>query len=256
MIEQLRKIAEGRGGRCLSVTCKNAHSILWWECKEGHCWQATAIRVKLAANWCPVCAEKTSRKTIEDLQALATERGGSCLSEVYKGALTKHAWVCSKGHKWEAVHNSIRLGSWCPFCAGNAKPSIEEMQTIAEERGGQCLSGAYINSQTKLQWVCSEGHQWEATPNKIKNGRWCPKCYNATRGDFRRLSIDEMVQIASDRGGRCLSEVYVNTRTKLKWECSEGHQWVALPSDVIKGSWCRECLIINRSKLTDSKKRQ
>ncbi len=56
------------------------------------------------------------------------------------------------------------------------KLTIEEMRSIAEERGGKCLSNFYVNSQTKLLWECLKGHQWEATPNGIKSGTWCPYC--------------------------------------------------------------------------------
>ena len=242
-INQLHQIAEDRGGTCLSDTCKDANSILWFECEKGHRWEAAAGRVRLPGNWCPLCARSTRRKTIEDMHQIAADRGGKFLSDIYKGSTTKHLWECSKKHQWEATPAAVKQRSWCPSCADNAKPTIEDMRKVAADRGGECLSHAYINSQTKLQWECSEGHQWESTPNKVKSGGWCTQCYNKTRGDFRRLTIEEMVQIATDRGGRCLSEVYTNNRTKLLWECSEGHTWEAAPSGIKKGTWCPKCYV-------------
>ncbi len=56
------------------------------------------------------------------------------------------------------------------------KLTIEEMRSIAEERGGKCLSDTYAGAMTKLTWECAEGHQWEAKPNNIKSGSWCRKC--------------------------------------------------------------------------------
>lgn len=51
-----------------------------------------------------------------------------------------------------------------------------------------------------------------------------------------------MQQIARERGGKCLSDSYVNSMTKLLWECSEGHLWEARPGDVKNGkTWCPEC---------------
>jgi hypothetical protein len=246
MIDQLQKIAEDRGGKCLSHTCKDDNTVLWWGCGKGHRWQAAPVKVKAAVSWCLICAEAekgTKRKNINDMKPLAAEREGRCLSDTYRGARSKLKWKCSKEHQWMATPASVAQGSWCPVCAGNVRQTIESMQSIAKERGGECLSDDYVNSQTKLQWRCSEGHQWEATPNKVKSGRWCPTCYNKTRGDFRRLSLEEMVQIAAARGGRCLSEVYTNNRTKLLWECSQGHTWEAVPSGVKKGTWCPECYV-------------
>ena len=37
---------------------------------------------------------------------------------------------------------------------------------MAQERGGQCLSVAYIRSASKLLWEGLEGHQWEVRKNK------------------------------------------------------------------------------------------
>lgn len=65
--------------------------------------------------------------------------------------------------------------------------TIEEMRDIARSRGGECLSEKYINSKTKLRWRCSEGHEWEAIPNNVKNHhRWCPFCYVENRKKKKR----------------------------------------------------------------------
>lgn len=38
---------------------------------------------------------------------------------------------------------------------------IEDMQKLAEKRGGKCLSTEY--AYTKLEWECDEGHTWLMT---------------------------------------------------------------------------------------------
>ena len=119
-----------------------------------------------------------SRKlSIEEMQQIASGRGGKCLSKVYVNNKTNLLWECGQGHQWEAVPNNIKRGDWCAACAGNARLSIEEMQEIAVARGGKCLSYTYTNAKTKLLWGCSEGHQWKAVPDSVKNrGLWCPIC--------------------------------------------------------------------------------
>ncbi len=119
------------------------------------------------------------------------------------------------------------------------KLTIKDMKSIAKERGGKCLSDSYINARKKLIWECAEGHQLEATPDKVKRGRWCPHCAGTIK-----LTIKEMHAIAEERGGKCLSGTYINNRTKLIWECAEGHQWEATPDKVKRGRWCRECTYI------------
>lgn len=54
---------------------------------------------------------------------------------------------------------------------------IDQMHELADACGGECLSDIYINNATKLQWECSEGHQWKASSVNVRlRGRWCPTC--------------------------------------------------------------------------------
>ena len=112
---------------------------------------------------------------------LAENRGGKCLSNKYINNCTKLQWQCKEGHVWNSTPSSIKNGSWCTICsikhvADKQKLTIEEMQEIAESREGKCLSKEYINTRTKLQWKCKEGHIWLALSCNIKKGSWCPIC--------------------------------------------------------------------------------
>jgi hypothetical protein len=171
----LRQIAAKRGGKCLSIVYINAATKLSWECANGHRWSATPSGVK-SGYWCRVCAG-TVRSTIGEMRRIALERGGKCISARYVSTHTKLRWQCANGHKWLAEPSKIKSGRWCPHCAGNVKLTIQDMQRAASERGGRCLSRNYVNSQTKLQWECARGHRWQAVPNSIRTGRWCPVCY-------------------------------------------------------------------------------
>ena len=184
--------------------------------------------------------------SISDMQTLARDRGGECLSTQYVNNATKLAWQCKEGHKWETTPNHIKQGHWCPACAGSHKRTLEEMQQIARSRGGRCLSEEYTNSRSKLTWQCKDGHQWKAVPSNIKLGQWCPVCAGTQLG-----TIEEMRTIAKSRGGKCLSEEYTNSRTKLAWQCKEGHQWKALPSSIKQGHWCLVCAGSQKATIED-----
>ena len=98
---------------------------------------------------------------IKQLQRLAKKRGGKCLSLTYKNSVTKLDWQCAKEHQWEALPGNIKQGTWCPYCSGKLKLTIEQMRRIAEKNDGKCLSDKYHDSHTKLFWKCSLGHQWQ-----------------------------------------------------------------------------------------------
>ena len=184
-MNKLRDRADRHNGKCLSDIYVDVWTKLLWECKEGHQWLAVPGTI-LRGHWCPSCAGM-AKKSIKDAVLVAKNRGGKCLSKLYINSQQKLDWECSKGHKWEATYTNVSQGSWCPRCAGKINKTIENMQALAAKRGGRCLSEIYINNQTKLLWECSKGHKWEARPDKIQQGRWCPTC-----SGNKRLTIEDM----------------------------------------------------------------
>ena len=89
------------------------------------------------------------RLTIQEMQKLATTKGGKCLSDTYVNDRTKLLWQCKKGHQWKATPSNIKQGKWCPRCAGHGK-TIKDMHKLAKWRGGRCLSNTYLGADTKL----------------------------------------------------------------------------------------------------------
>jgi peptide methionine sulfoxide reductase MsrB len=187
-IEEMKILAQERGGRCLSHEYVNNKTKLLWECAEGHQWEAKANHIK-GGRWCPVCAG-IEKLTLQEMQALAQKHGGKCLSHEYVNARTPLLWECAKGHQWKAKPTSIKNhGYWCSACAGVKKLTLQEMQMLAQEHGGKCLSHEYVNNKTKLLWECAKGHQWETTPNHVRVGQWCPICANVRRSNYRKLKV-------------------------------------------------------------------
>ncbi len=182
---------------------------------------------------------------IKDMQIVAAERGGKCISTVYKNIDTRLEWKCDKGHpSFKATPYKVKdRHQWCPVCGGKQKLTIGEMHRIAKERGGKCLSKKYINNRTKLLWECSDKHKWEAIPSNIKKGRWCPKCAGKIKP-----TMTEINEVAKKRGGKCLSNKYLNSNSKLLWECAEGHQWKAIFYNIISGTWCPKCSVYKRTE--------
>lgn len=247
-LDDLKQIAQSRGGRCLAEAFSNRRDALPWECEEGHHW-STSIASVVQGAWCPHCAGN-ARLSLDEMKEIATAHGGECLSEAYVNVATHLRWRCKRGHEWFAVPMKVkgtkrRAGTWCLLChrierkgQPRAVVTIADMRAVAEERGGLCLSAEYVNSGTPLQWKCAEGHTWWTRPTNVRNnGAWCPKC-----GGSEPLTIEDAQSVAESRGGRCLSTEYKNKSTPLEWECSSGHKWPAsLGSVQNAGTWCPHC---------------
>lgn len=368
-LEDMQFIANERGGRCLSSIYINSKTKLEWECSNGHTWLAAPSHI-VSGTWCRSCHFQHRRLSISDMQILAEKKGGKCLSDKYINANSKLKWICSDGHIWETKPSVIQRGYWCPDCAGLTKKTLKEMQSLAENRGGKCLSIEYINIDSKLEWECVKGHIWEQTPKNIKNGSWCPICnsfyyteekcryilqsifnnpfrrtrqplegleldgfnkelklafeyqgvqhyeyvqyFHGTEENFKKRVhmdnlkaklckekeikllvipyykvgsdeelfsyiveqllqinvlydipkfidfdefykafsiVDQLDEIAKNRGGKLISKEYSNDNKSLKWECSEGHQWFATPKSIKKGTWCRKCVGLEKLNL-------
>lgn len=236
-IDNMQKIASNRGGKCLSTAYINVGTPLKWECSEKHIWWATpASLLYKPKSWCPVCAQK-KKLTLEEMQLLAIDRGGKCLSTEYFNSKISLEWKCSNGHTWFAAPNNIKNGSWCPVCSNRVKHTLKDAKLIAETRGGKCLSSNYKNGLIPMEWECKNKHRWKSRFDSVLMGNWCSVCAN----ENKKLTLKEMQIIASKRGGKCLSTEYINTSTKLEWKCSKGHTWFATPNGIKAKRWCPQC---------------
>jgi hypothetical protein len=176
-------------------------------------------------------------KTICDI---AIAKGGKCLSKHYNS--TSMQFVCGCGFVWSTTPGSIINGHWCLRCGHKVPITIEDMQKIAVERGGLCLSKEYINNHLKLEWQCSCGNIWTATYNAIQRGDWCPKCGIIRRANAKRISIDAYQEAATKKGGKCLSTTITSCFDRLEFECACGNRWFGR-ADQIKNTkqWCPVC---------------
>ena len=60
--------------------------------------------------------------------------------------------------------------------------TLDDMKKAAEFRGGKCLSDSMKTGDlsTQIEWECSEGHHFKASPALILlGGHWCPDCLPA-----------------------------------------------------------------------------
>lgn len=123
------------------------------------------------------------------------------------------------------------------------KHSIDHLHKLAYKNNGVLISKSYLGVDKKHKWKCKNDHVWLATVSAISEGRWCLKC---KRNDSQELELKRFQKIAKDRNGSCLSAKYQTSNHKLKFKCSKGHVWEAVPCHVGAGHWCPECAGVKR----------
>lgn len=87
-----------------------------------------------------------------------------------------------------------------PFCELNSNKkskvrlSISDINKIAAERGGKCVTTEYKYGKQKLIWECALGHQWENIYNNVYNGNWCTICGTGLYERICRIYMEELFE--------------------------------------------------------------
>jgi hypothetical protein len=235
-----------------------ANKKVWWRCPKGHTWKAS-INHRARGSGCPACAGQvvTDEVNLAMLYPkLAREwhpkkNGNLRPEDILPKSNLNIWWLCSNGHEWQAQPNNRAKGSGCPYCYGrystkknNLASQHPELLKEWDHKKNKGLNPSDFTPRTtkKVWWRCSKGHSWQASiynRTKLKSG--CPDCYKA-RPKPRKYTIADMERIAAAKGGKCLSSEYQGLEVKLRWQCEEGHEWEAMPNNVLyNNSWCPVC---------------
>lgn len=115
--------------------------------------------------------------TIEFVRESFEKEGFTLLSNDYINSYTKLNYICSKGHKHNIVWQNWQQGQRCPYCAKKAKPFIEFVKEAFEKEGYILLDTVYVNANTKLNYICPNGHEHSIIWNNWNHNHRCPTCY-------------------------------------------------------------------------------
>jgi len=100
---------------------QGSHKKVGWKCFAGHQWVAE-IASRDDGNGCPICAGKSVLVGFNDLATtypeVAAQADGWDPTTITAGSGVKKKWICSNGHRWEAVVGSrAKNNRDCPTCA-------------------------------------------------------------------------------------------------------------------------------------------
>ena len=186
------------------------------------------------------------------------ERNGDLLPEYVTSRSGKKVWwTCTHGHNWQAVIAQRTAGSGCPYCSGKfviegfndlktANPSLAREWNYAKNND---ISPINIspNSNKKVWWLCSKGHEWQAViANRHNKGSKCPYCSGryATIGinDLETMNPRVVEEWDYDKNDKLSPrDVLPNSNKKVWWKCLNGHSWKAQICDRNKGAGCPYC---------------
>ena len=239
-----------------------ANKKVWWRCEKGHTWKVSINNRTQHGTGCPHCPGSGYWAASDDYNLALLypdlakewhpEKNGELLPADIKPKSNKKIWwQCNERHAWQSPPNNRIKGSGCPYCYGRF-PTKENNLAVRhpeilnewdyEKNKGLDPHEVTPRNNKKVWWRCSKGHSWQATiNNRTKNKSGCPDCFKA-RPKKLKHSLADMKRVAASKGGKCLSSEYQGLRIKLRWQCSEGHEWETIPDKLLyKNSWCPVC---------------
>lgn len=254
--EKLIAACTRRGGVILSYELDDQKRVAL-RCEFGHVWRAFPYNV-IKGSWCsdPACLSEriSSRRSalirddqVEKIRACVGAHAGQWINQNYKNNRSKIELICANGHEFSMAVGTVINGSWCPKCQGRLSDDehLDELRQIARQRGGQMLSQKYEGVKSRIQWRCSQGHEWMSTPGSVRTlETWCPVCANVSPSDEDDVRKN-LEAIAAIKGGELLS-LKITRESGKKWfvgtlRCAAGHEWSARSNHLITGSWCPMC---------------
>ena len=181
------------GLRPVDVSPQSDISV-WWKCSKGHEWKTT-ISHRYNGRGCPYCAGRKVLKGYNDLATINPslksewdygKNGDLKPEQITANSNKKVWWICGKGHEWEAKIQNRNNGRGCPYCASRkVLQGYNDLQTInpilAKEWNYEKNNELYPtdvmpNSNKKVWWKCSKGHEWKSTVANRNIGCNCPIC--------------------------------------------------------------------------------
>ena len=166
-------------------------------------------------------------------------------------------WLGSCGHEWYASVSHRVNGRGCPYCA-NIKV-LDGFNDLSTTNPGLAKEWNYIKngnltpkditsgSSKKVWWICSEGHEWQATICSRNNGNGCPYCSGRVLmpgiNDFLSAYPDIAKEWHPTKNGDLTPDkITARNSKKVWWLCSQcGHEWETRVVHRANGHGCPIC---------------
>ena len=185
------------------------------------------------------------------------EKNGNIKPEHFSANSGKKVWWrCSKGHEWQATISSRNTGHGCPYCAGKkVLKGFNDLLTVNpfvakewdyEKNDNLKPENFTANSNKRVWWKCSKGHEWLATIANRNDGYGCPYCSGryAVKGEDDLLTVNPTLakEWNYEKNGNLKPENFTEkSGQKVWWKCDKGHEWQSRIADRNRGRGCPYC---------------
>jgi len=180
---------------------------------------------------------------------------GLDVNKIRYGSNRKVAWICDKGHKWNAVV-STRKKHGCPYCSGRfpipgetdfATKNPHLLEEWDNEKNGE-LKPEHITScsEKKIWWRCSKGHSYLQRAHSRTYGGGCPYCAGKAvlpgYNDLFTMNPDFLNEWDEEKNlPYTPADFVLHSNKKVWWRCEKRHSWKAEINKRSAGTGCPCC---------------
>ena len=123
-----------------------------------------------------------------------------------------------------------------------AKLTYQFVKEQFEKEGYELLNRVYIGANSKLEYICPNGHRHSIRWANWQQGQRCFYCSNGAKP-----KIEFIRQYFENKGCVLLTEVYINAQQKLEYICANGHRHEVKWNHFKDGGRCPTCYFIRIS---------
>lgn len=185
-----------------------------------------------------------SARSLLLLENKAATHGGFLLSTNFSKMTDSFEFECQLGHKFALTGSSVLYkNSWCSKCR-LGMPSTNDEVNAALALEGLSMVSPFENLSAKSQFKCGNcGNTFVSPLNKVLNGiRTCTCKSHERRLEGFQKNYELLEGVAKSQGGLLLSEEPAQMKQKFRFRCSQGHEWEAQGTSVLRqGTWCPKC---------------
>ena len=236
-IDTCRESFLSEGYLLMDSVYKDSKTKMLCECPIGHRYKTTWFNWHVNKSRCPICNSgvKLTSRYIENVMAV---EGYKLLSK-YINSKTPISLLCDKNHACNMTYGMWRSGVRCKTCSDENRRSgiLNTIRNEFDKEGYTLLSTKYINTESKLKFICNNEHVSDISWHSWKDNHRCRIC-----AKVNKLDIETVSTYILSTGYLLISKSYVNCRTKLHLMCPNGHDYyVSWDHFKNKGSRCPLC---------------
>lgn len=247
------KLGEKYNCELLTKVYIDYYQVFEWKCREHPNEETIKRTLNLIHQFdfiCHTCngSKSTQRLNYDQIRAYARRVSVEIVREVpYESVVKTLIPVRCMNNNCRLESNvsvhQMMVGTGCVPCgrqraANHHRKSFEDVLAIVESKGGRILEEnrvLYVNVRTEYLTNCPNGHQWNATLDKLVRDHWCGRCVP------HKFSLDDVRNILSAKGFTLLSDEYFGMKHPLKMICARGHHLDKAFFLVRYARGCMEC---------------